>query len=356
VHVRTRVLALLVGLFLLVSAVPAGAVADMTRLAGVNRYDTSAAINCCQIDGTSRNFGSVVLVSGLSFADALAGSFLAGLDNGILVLTDGDTISEGILDLMESAEPGTVKSFYVVGGTSAVSQDAVDALSNALSESDNSAPITRVAGESDIDTAVAVAKLRSQQIGSLGGAGRWAIIATVGTFADSLAAAPLAYSSSLPILYTRPDDLPPQTKQLLDDLNVSNVLVVGGTAAVSNDVLSEISELNIEVQRLAGPSRQETSVAVAEFATTNDSAFGGERFALARGDHFADALSGASHAGFIGAPILLTQSSTELGFAAAGYLERQSGTFENGFVYGGTSAISDEVMDAARVATSGANS
>jgi len=351
--VRTRVAALLAGLFLVLGAVPAHATADLTRLAGANRYDTAAAINCCNPDGTPRQFSTIVLASGVHFADAMVGSFLAGVDNGILLLTDGTTISQGTHDLLSSADPDTVSNVYVMGGTAAVSQSAIDAASDALAEGGSDVRVTRVAGDTAVDTAVAAANLRASAIGKIGADGKWAIVAGIGGLADSLAAAPLSFSSKLPILFTRPGDLPNETRDALDDLGITNVLIVGGTAAVSNEVSSSISDLGITVQRLAGPTRQETAVSVGEFELGNDPEFDGKEFSLARGDSFADALAGASHAGIQGAPILLTQTPTQLGFAAAGFLQRQSGTLETGWVYGGTGAVSDDVVEQARTASQG---
>jgi putative cell wall-binding protein len=351
--VRVRALALLSGLTLLAAAAPAAAAADVTRLAGPNRYDTSAAVGCCNADGTPRQLGTIVLASGQHFSDALVGNYLAGIDNGVLLLTDGTTISDGVAELVADAPADSITNVYVIGGTSAVSESAVSELEEAMG-GDNAPRITRIAGESTFDTAVAVARLRPTEIGGFSDSDRVAIVATVGGFADSLAAGPLAYSSKLPILYTRPGDLPPQTEQALEDLAITDVLIVGGTAAVDNVVQSEITELGIEVQRLAGPTRQETSVAVAEFALGADAEFAGDEFALARGDAFADALAGGTHAGFIGAPILLTLSPTQLGPAADGFLERQSGTLVHGWAYGGTGALSESVLEEARRATLGA--
>jgi putative cell wall-binding protein len=353
--VRMRVFALLIGLFLLASAAPASAVSEVTRLAGENRYDTAAAISCCNDDGSPRQLNTVVLASGLHFADALVGNYLAGLDNGVLLLTDGQSISTGARELLTSAAAESISNVYVIGGEDAVSQTAIDQLADAMAP-DNTPRISRVAGETNIDTAIEVARLRPDEIGGFTDSDTVAIVATVGGFADSLAAGPLAYSSKLPVLYTRPGDLPPQTKDALEDLGITDVLIVGGTAAVDNVVQSEISELGIAVQRLAGPTRQETSVAVAEFALAQDGEFGGDEFSLARGDNFADALAGGAHAGFVGSPILLTLSSTQLGTAATGFLQRQSGTLETGWAYGGTGALSESVLEEAREASDGVSS
>lgn len=350
---RTRVPALLAGLVLLFSTQPAGAVSEITRLAGLNRYDTAAEVSCCNIDGSTRTFTTIVLATGQHFPDALVGNYLAGIDNGILLLTDGETISDRAEEIVGDAPPDTIANIYVLGSEEVVSDAAVDELVAALPDGE-AVRTTRIAGETDIDTAVDVARFRPTSIGGTSDSSKYAIVATIGGFADSLAAAPIAFSSRFPILYARPDDLPPQTKDALDDLGITNVLIVGGTAAIDNEVQTEITELGIEVERLAGATRQETAVEVAEWALSNDAEFDGQNFSLARGDNFADALSGGVHAGFIGSPILLSQSSTQLGFAAAGFLQRQSGTLERGWAYGGTGALSDDVLEQARIASDGA--
>ena len=57
-------------------------------------------------------------------------------------------------------------------------------------------------------------------------------------FADALTAGPLAYNNEFPILLTAPGSLRAETDAALADLGIDHVIIVGGTAAVSQAVHS----------------------------------------------------------------------------------------------------------------------
>ena len=70
-----------------------------------------------------------------------------------------------------------------------------------------------------------------------------AILATGENFPDALAASGLAGSTAAtPILLTQSDELSDEALAALDDLAVDEVTVVGGTAAVSDDVITSLEE------------------------------------------------------------------------------------------------------------------
>ncbi|MEA3320543.1 MAG: N-acetylmuramoyl-L-alanine amidase [Bacillota bacterium] len=130
------------------------------------------------------------------------------------------------------------------------------------------------------------------------------IITSGAAFADALAASPLAYRLNAPILLTKANGLPLITKNRLQELRASNVIVIGGTASVSERVVSEIRNLGIQVRRISGKDRFEVAANIAKELPAKNIAI------LANGRAAADSLSIAPYAARNGIPILLTESTT----------------------------------------------
>ncbi|MDS8744563.1 cell wall-binding repeat-containing protein, partial [Streptococcus pneumoniae] len=75
------------------------------------------------------------------------------------------------------------------------------------------------------------------------------VVATGGDFPDALAATPLAGAHFSPLLLTKKDSLPAGFAAELKRLGAKNVILVGGTGAISEKVQKEISALKINVER-----------------------------------------------------------------------------------------------------------
>lgn len=117
-------------------------------------------------------------------------------------------------------------------------------------------PIERLAGMDRYRTAVAVS-----QAAYPNGADS-VFIATGENFPDSLAGVPAAATRDAPILLTNTDVLNTYTKSELARLGPSEIFILGGTAAVSAGVETELNSYAPEVTRLAGPTRFETAAAI----------------------------------------------------------------------------------------------
>ena len=134
-----------------------------------------------------------------------------------------------------------------------------------------------------------------------------AVVASGESFPDALSASSLAGTLGAPLLLTGAQGLPGTVRSELARLKVSQVVIVGGTAAVSTTVQSAIGRLpGVRVTRVSGADRFATAVKVADRVSP------GSKQApivfIARGDDFADALAAAPVAYAQGAPILLTPS------------------------------------------------
>ena len=172
-----------------------------------------------------------------------------------------------------------------------------------------------------------------------------AFVATGTDFADALASGPAAASAEGPVLLVRPDAVPATVTAELRRLDPVTVYVLGGTSAVSQAV-EDVLAAKWDVVRISGADRYSTAVAVADrFWDSAPTVF------LAVGSEFADALTGGSAAARGGAPVLLTGPDA-LPTATAAQLVALDP--DRVVVLGGTSAISDGVVQAIGAAVPGA--
>jgi putative cell wall-binding protein len=173
----------------------------------------------------------------------------------------------------------------------------------------------RIAGENRYATAANVA------IDSFGKAGG-VVIATGEAFPDALSASFIAGYVNSPILLVERNRIPAETAAALTTLGVKEVVILGGSAAISDDVENQLDE-KYDVVRLSGSDRFATAANVALAVNPGDiGELGGKRTAfLTYGYSFADALSVGPLA-FAGRFPILLNGSAGLGTPAAVALDR----------------------------------
>ncbi|MGS2778920.1 cell wall-binding repeat-containing protein [Robertmurraya sp. GLU-23] len=123
-------------------------------------------------------------------------------------------------------------------------------------------------------------------------------------FPDALASVPLAHKLNAPILLTIPTHIPIETVNEIKRLNTKKVIILGGPNAVSNQVETYLREkIQVNVERIAGETRFETSEAIANRLGIYEKAF------IVNGYNYPDALSIGSYAAVSKAPIILTKQT-----------------------------------------------
>jgi putative cell wall-binding protein len=188
----------------------------------------------------------------------------------------------------------------------------------------------RIAGADRYETAVRISSA------AFGDGADAVVVASGESFADGLAAGPLAALRDGPVLLTGRDALPSITATELRRLSPSTVYVVGGTAAISDGVLDAIEDAaGARAARIAGPTRYDTSTAVASLFTS------APIVVLASGADFPDALTGGAAAAMALGPLLLTPPAALPGPVAA-QISRLAPP--ETIVLGGTAAVSDAAM------------
>ncbi|HRB05556.1 MAG TPA: cell wall-binding repeat-containing protein, partial [Ilumatobacteraceae bacterium] len=153
-------------------------------------------------------------------------------------------------------------------------------------------------------------------------------------------------------------------KGALTDNDITQVIIIGGTAAVSDAVKTSIEALGIFTGRISGADRYATATAWADFmakgaptAPVAGAFDGGLRWGaadgllLASGTSFADALSGGPLGWTWDVPIILTDPTT-LSAASQTWMVANRADLDYVTVLGLGSAVATGVMNAANAAIS----
>ena len=88
------------------------------RLAGLDRFATSAATSAAISADTSTSATTVYIANGLTFPDALSGAPAAASDDAPILLVKSDSVSQAVCDEVNRLQPGNV---VALGGSTAVS-------------------------------------------------------------------------------------------------------------------------------------------------------------------------------------------------------------------------------------------
>lgn len=292
------------------------AVKSVSRLAGSSRYETSFAIanQMKKVMGIDK-FETIVLANSDSFADALAGSYLAAVKKAPIIIAKPKYA--GIVCEYLNANLAAGGTIYILGGTTAMP----DSILNDLSV-ENAEPV-RLEGKDRYATNLAI--LDKAHV-----SGKDILVATGQDFADSLSAS----ATGLPILLVngKPGKtLSDAQKEFLANVE-GKIYIIGGESAVPVSMVEQIEVASgKKTERIAGGSRYETSVKIAEkFLKSAESAV------VAYASTFPDGLCGGPLAYAVGAPLILTKDGKS---EAPDYTTGNNIT--SGYVLGGDGLISD---------------
>lgn len=248
-------------------------VASVQRVSGPNRYATAAAVSRARHEP---GVDVVFVASGVDFPDGLSGAAAAAAARAPLLFTDPATLPAETAEELQRLAPRRV---VVLGGVRAVS----DAVATRIAEL-TGATISRLSGPNRYATAAAISASFVQPGTDV------VYVARGDEFPDALAAAPAAARSATSVLLTDPEALPRATVEELRRIAPNRVVVVGGTQAVSERVLSKLGDYADEVERVAGADRYETALRLAVTFPYGP----GAPLHLVSGESFADAMAAAA--------------------------------------------------------------
>jgi len=305
----------------------------VAELAGTDRYGTALEVSR---DFFPEGAETVVIATGENYPDALGGSALAGVLDAPILLTPGTALLPEVAEEIERLE---AREIYVLGGTNALSADVMADLQALLSAQEGR--VIRIGGTDRYRTAELVAAEVVDLLGdSYGGE---AFLATGENFADALAASPLAAYGGVPVYLAPQPVISAQTVDAMEAAGVTDVVLLGGEAAMPEDVAVIILKAGMSAARIDGTDRYETAAKVAEFGV-GEMGMDWDGVAIATGETFADALAGGAAQGADASVMLLTQKNT-LPASTEAALSDNAGDI--GFIsfFGGPSAISFGVRD-----------
>ncbi|GAC1530409.1 MAG: hypothetical protein NVS3B12_04930 [Acidimicrobiales bacterium] len=332
---------------------------SFTRTAGPNRFATAAALAAAAFP---QGASTVVLATGFDFPDALAGNYLAGLENPAstgatrpgapILLVNVHSIPTETSSALQSLKAKTV---ILLGQTNAIDQSVSDQLTTSGYQ------VSRIGGTTRYDTMqqideISGAGLVNGEPGTATGAGgaeiglvsgkRTALLARGDTFPDALGAGPVAFHRHFPVVLTDPASLSPQALNVLKDDGIEQVIILGGTAAVSSGVEQQVAAAGVStLYRANGIDRSDTSRLLAEYAIAN-LGFSNAQFTVASGDDAftgADALASGPFSGERDAPVLVTDTVGDAGKVAQFYTDNYSAETA-GSAAGGEAPLPDATL------------
>jgi putative cell wall-binding protein/outer membrane protein assembly factor BamB len=266
---------------------------SVSRAAGADRYSTAAVIADSGWPAALPANSTLLLATGATFPDAVAGSAAAGHLGVPLLLTASGTLSTAAASAIDRLKPARVA---LLGGSTALSDTVAQQVTT------HGATVVRWQGVDRYATAAAV----SQNTYATGATTVY--LATGATFPDALAGAALAAVAGGPLLLTDPATLPAPTKAEIARLHPSAIVVLGGTSAVSAAVATAAVNAagGATLSRIQGADRYQTADAVASvLVKVNGGTTASNGVILATGLDFPDALAGAAWAGHTDRPLLL---------------------------------------------------
>ena len=176
-----------------------------------------------------------------------------------------------------------------VGVTTATLAILAQALAPAASSATTSFAFGRLAGTDRYDTAARAA------VAAFPGGTSEVLVAngSLAHFPDALASSYLAGYARAAILLTDATTLPAPTDQALRTLGAKNVVIVGGTSSVSDQVSAQLAQEGYMVSRVSGPTRYDTAAALAALPPAShigNGPSGVPTAVVASGANFPDAL------------------------------------------------------------------
>lgn len=298
-------------------ALSQAALTEPLRLSGNDRYETAAAISR---HGWA-NADTVVLARGDDYADALSGVPLAHALEAPMLLSNKTNLSSAAKSEINRLQ---AKNIFILGGTGALSQNVENELIQL------GLNVTRISGVNRFETAAQVAR-KLAQIATP----EKAVLAYAFNFPDALAAASYAAVEGFPILLVTKDALPNPTQSVIEELNLTDFIVVGGTGVISDTLVNSLPAK----KRVSGSDRFTTAVELARHFNP-----GTARLYLATGLGFADAITGGVLAAKTGNGMLLVQQN-RIPESVKDYIDAHG--FGEIIAFGGTGAVSENVLNIA---------
>ncbi|MGD8169130.1 cell wall-binding repeat-containing protein [Herbiconiux sp. P16] len=193
------------------------------RLGGADRFAVSAKVSA-SVFGSHRPVAYVA--SGSAYPDALSASAAAGRLGGPVLLVGKDVIPVLVADELRRLAPAKI---VVLGGLSTVSEGVV-------AELRTMGTTTRIDGADRYVVSAAISA------GAFPPGVPTVYVASGTAFADALSGGAAAIANAGPMLLVTADSIPSPIADELNRLRPRRIVVLGGTASVSDATMDELGE------------------------------------------------------------------------------------------------------------------
>ena len=191
-------------------------IATVTRIAGADRYETSALIAEHAFSAATQ----AMVATGRNFADALAAGPVAALRDAPVLLVDGHR--EGAASTLTALGSLGVQHITTVGGAPSVSDATVASLSQGRTTD-------RIAGSNRYETAVLLSHAFADPVTD-------AYVAAGAMFPDALASSAVAGAAGIPLLLTPGSCMYGAVVDEIERLGQPSVTLIGGKPTLSEAV------------------------------------------------------------------------------------------------------------------------
>ena len=277
---------------------------------GVDIYTTDSDGGYCYVSGTSFAAPQVSAAAALLWA---ADESLSPYEVIAILQASADEVTGNVHE--ESGSAGILNMLA-----------AVEYLSGGISD------IIELYGSDRYETMTAIVQEAFSGSGST-----YAVVADGYNFPDALSAASLAGVLDAPIILISENTVS-DALSVLAGLGVTDVYIVGGTSSVSSGTERKINDSGIRTVRIAGETRQETALEIANEVPALSGADASDTCLVASGTSFSDALCGSPYSYWSSSPVYLTESDGSLSDEVLSAIEE--GGYSNVIVLGGTSSVS----------------
>lgn len=287
------------------------------RFSGDNRYETAVAISK---NGWEQS-DNVVIANGENYQDALVGASFAHLKNAPILINPKDKLEKNIKKEIERL---CVKNVYIIG------KDISTNIENELKGVYN---VERISGTDYSNTAFKIGEeiKKEREVDTI-------ILASENSFADALSIASYSAKKSIPILFTSKNNISSDADIALNNWGIKNVIIVGGTGVITEEIENHIKEYGVTTTRLSGTDRYDTALEVMKHFTPED---GYKNISIASGESYPDALTGAVLAAKKDIPLILV-SKNRVKSNIEEYLKQYA--IDKAYLFGGVGVLNDRLV------------
>lgn len=300
---------------------------------GAYAFDRCSSVKSVALPNTVESLGMLSFYDCRSLEQITVPKEVKSIEYGALGYDENGKMIQSFNYEYFSMKPELKENFKIIGYKGSEAEKY--AKDNKIKFEELYQPTQRLAGANRYATAVEISKAQFPS-------SKYVILAYALNSADALAGVPLAKKYNAPILLTATKSLPTETLEEIQRLEATDVIILGGTNAISNDVEKLLKDKGLNTKRIYGTSRFGTATAIAgELNKAPEELFFVYAF------NFADALSASTVAAINGSPVVYLKTNGSIDADTAKYLASVKGSVKRAYVIGGSSVISDDMMNKA---------